>query len=143
MSCRSVLTIQPALLLRSPATSHASRRSGPQYRGLHSSTFQLNLGALYGIGGARKDCVARIKGVLWGMWGVKGVSLCQTRLKFSWEVNECKPLPQYTPDSAVFRRCNAGYQGRRHPPMSQLHRLFARGLLVPVYPRTIAACPKP
>jgi hypothetical protein len=32
-------------------------------RGLHSSTFQLNLSALYGIGGARTGCVARIKGV--------------------------------------------------------------------------------
>jgi len=29
-------------------------------RGLHSSTFQLNLSALYGIGGARRGCVARI-----------------------------------------------------------------------------------
>ena len=33
-------------------------------RGLHSSTFQLNFSALYGIGGARRDCVARVKGVL-------------------------------------------------------------------------------
>ena len=32
-------------------------------RGLHSSTFQLNLSALYGIGGSRRDCVARVKGV--------------------------------------------------------------------------------
>ena len=32
-------------------------------RGLHSSTFQLNLSALYGIGGARMGCVARVKGV--------------------------------------------------------------------------------
>jgi len=32
-------------------------------RGLHSSTFQLNLSALYGIGGARRGCVARVKGV--------------------------------------------------------------------------------
>jgi len=34
-------------------------------RGLHSSTFQLNLSALYGTGGARKGCVARVKGVFW------------------------------------------------------------------------------
>ena len=33
-------------------------------RGLHSSTFQLNLSALYGIGGARRGCVARVMGVL-------------------------------------------------------------------------------
>jgi hypothetical protein len=31
---------------------------------LHSSTFQLNLSALYEIGGARRGCVARVKGVL-------------------------------------------------------------------------------
>ena len=32
-------------------------------RGLHSSTVQLNLSALYGIGGARRGRVARVKGV--------------------------------------------------------------------------------
>jgi len=36
-------------------------------RGLHSFTFQLNLSALYGIGGARRGCVARVKGVLRGV----------------------------------------------------------------------------
>jgi len=36
-------------------------------RGLHSSTFQLNLSALYGRGGARRGCVARVKGVLGGV----------------------------------------------------------------------------
>jgi len=39
----------------------------PLIRGLHSSTFQLNLSALYGIGGVRRDCVARVKGVLGGL----------------------------------------------------------------------------
>jgi hypothetical protein len=33
-------------------------------RGLHSFTSQLNLSDVYGIGGARKGCVARDKGVL-------------------------------------------------------------------------------
>ena len=33
-------------------------------RGLHSFTFQLNLRGLYGIGGARRGCVAHVKGVL-------------------------------------------------------------------------------
>jgi tetratricopeptide (TPR) repeat protein len=42
-------------------------------RGLDSSTFQLNLSALYGIGGARRGCTARVKGVLGGVQGVKGV----------------------------------------------------------------------
>ena len=32
-------------------------------RGLHSFTSQLNLSAFYGIGGARRGCVARVKGV--------------------------------------------------------------------------------
>jgi len=41
----------------------------PVCRSLHSFTSQLNLSALYGIGGARKDCVARIKGVLRGAYG--------------------------------------------------------------------------
>jgi len=36
-------------------------------RGLHSSTFQLNLSALYGIGGALRGCAARVKGVLGGV----------------------------------------------------------------------------
>jgi len=35
-------------------------------RGSHSSTFQLNLSALYGIRGARRGCGARVKGVLGG-----------------------------------------------------------------------------
>ena len=57
----------------------ASQQPAPS-RDLHSSTFRLNLSALYGIGGARRDCVARGKGVL---GGVQGVLLCQTRLKLS------------------------------------------------------------
>jgi hypothetical protein len=36
-------------------------------RGLHSNTFQLNLRALYGIGVARRVCLARVKGVLGGV----------------------------------------------------------------------------
>jgi len=39
----------------------------PAFRGLHSSTFQLNLSAFHGIGGARRDCVAHVKGVLGGV----------------------------------------------------------------------------
>jgi hypothetical protein len=34
----------------------------PRARGLHSFTSQLNLSAFYGIRGARRGCVARIKG---------------------------------------------------------------------------------
>ena len=69
-------------------------------RGLHSSTFQLNLRVLYGIGVARRHCVARIEGVLGGIYGEKGLFLCQTRLKLSCEVNECKPLVETRVKSA-------------------------------------------
>jgi hypothetical protein len=34
--------------------------------GLHSFTSQLKLSAFYGIGGARRGCVAHVKGVFWG-----------------------------------------------------------------------------
>jgi len=44
------------------AVSFFSRQ--PPTRGLHPSTFQLNLSAFYGIGGARRGRVARVKGVL-------------------------------------------------------------------------------
>jgi len=39
----------------------------PLGRGLHSSTFQLNLGTLNGIAGARRGCVSRMKGVIGGV----------------------------------------------------------------------------
>ena len=39
----------------------------PPTRGLHSLTSQLNLSAFCGIVGARRDCVARVKGVLGGV----------------------------------------------------------------------------
>jgi len=42
----------------------------PVGRGLHSSTFQLNLSALNGIGRAHRGCLARVKGVLVGVQGV-------------------------------------------------------------------------
>ena len=38
--------------------------------GSHSSTFQLNLSALYGRGGARRGCVARVHGAFAGVYGV-------------------------------------------------------------------------
>jgi hypothetical protein len=44
---------------------------------------RLNLSALNAIGGARRDCVARVQGVLGGVQGVLGVFICQTRHKLS------------------------------------------------------------
>jgi hypothetical protein len=48
----------------------AGAGAGAGGRGLHSLTSQLNLSALYGIGGARRGCVARVRGVLEGVQGV-------------------------------------------------------------------------
>jgi hypothetical protein len=48
----------------SDATAAASSDAG---RGLHSSTFQLNLSATHGIGGARGGSVARGEMVLGGV----------------------------------------------------------------------------
>jgi hypothetical protein len=42
----------------------ASLRAAPLPKGLHSSTFLLNLSAVYGIGGARRGHVARVQGSL-------------------------------------------------------------------------------
>ena len=70
-------TAAPAILRAAP------RSVAVRGRGVHSFTSQLNLSALYGIGGARRGCVARVKGVLGGVYGVKGVSVCQARLKLS------------------------------------------------------------
>jgi len=42
----------------------------PSTRGLHPSTSQLNLSALYGIGGAHRGCEARTKVVLGGVQAV-------------------------------------------------------------------------
>ena len=41
----------------------------PYGRGLHSFTSQLNLSALFEIGGARRGCVALVKGVSGGCVG--------------------------------------------------------------------------
>ena len=82
----SSVSIDPAKFaaLCAPTSLHS--------RGLHSFTSQLNLSAFCGIGGARRDCVARVKGVSGGVYGVQGVFVCQTRLKLSRKVDECKPL---------------------------------------------------
>ena len=72
-------------ILRIPYTQGTRGRSlwWIHSRGLNSFTSQLNLSASYGIGGARKDCVARVKGVLGGVYGVWGAFVCQTRPKLS------------------------------------------------------------
>ena len=46
------------------------RGPGMTGRGLHSLTSQLNLSAIYETGGARRNCVAHVKGVLGGIFRV-------------------------------------------------------------------------
>jgi len=49
------------------ASAQSSANLGFAGRGLHSSTFRLNLSALYGIWDAHRGCVARVEGVLGGV----------------------------------------------------------------------------
>jgi len=73
----------------------------PTGRGLHSSTFQLNVSAFCGIGVAWRVCLGvimrvifrRCRGDVGGSWGCTGCISCQIRLRFSLKVDECKPLP--------------------------------------------------
>ena len=57
---------QEGVQLRAGPTAPGARAAG---RGLHSSNFQLILSAVYGIGGARRGCVARVNGVSGGVEG--------------------------------------------------------------------------
>ena len=43
-------------------------------RGLHSSTFRLNVSSLCGIRGAFRGCLGGVYGVLWGIRGYQGAS---------------------------------------------------------------------
>jgi hypothetical protein len=62
--------IRRLLVTGRPSASFALPRADPHARGLHSSTFQLNLSALYGIGDARRRCAVRVQGVFGGVEGV-------------------------------------------------------------------------
>ena len=63
-------------------------------RGLHSSTFRLNVSAFCGTGGAFRGCLGGAQEVNGGITGCLrvGCILCQKRLRLSWKVDECKPL---------------------------------------------------
>jgi hypothetical protein len=66
-------SVSPCLIVAAQVVKQREVRRAQQLpvaRGLHSSTFQLNLSALYGIGAARRDCVAHVQGVLGGVGGV-------------------------------------------------------------------------
>jgi hypothetical protein len=52
-------------------------------RGLHSSTFRLNVSALCGIGGAFRGCLGVVYGVSGGIGGRLGCISCQKRLRLS------------------------------------------------------------
>ena len=62
MSVYDVLSVTHCSLPHgaAPACCGAEGAGG---RGLHPSTFRLNLSAFYGKGGARRGCEARFKGV--------------------------------------------------------------------------------
>jgi len=56
---------------------HPHLRSGVVSRGLHSFTFQLNVSAFHGRGGARRGCLRGVyggfggcHGAFQGIWGV-------------------------------------------------------------------------
>jgi len=53
-------------------------------RGLHSSTFRLNVSAFYGIGSAFRGCfTGGVQGVSGGLRGCPRCVLCQKRLRLS------------------------------------------------------------
>jgi len=64
VACTSSATPHPSRScpMRESASVSAQEEL-PTFRGLHSFTFQLNFSALYGIGGARRGCTARVRGV--------------------------------------------------------------------------------
>jgi len=66
--------------------------SGSVGRGLHSTTFQLNISAFCGIGGVFMGCHWGVKEVSWGDRRCVGCMVCQEGLKLSSKVDECKPL---------------------------------------------------
>jgi len=65
----------------------ATSGSKPGIRGLRTSTFQLNVSAFCGIGGALRDCLgvvfAGVEEVSGGVGGFKGCVSCQMRLRLS------------------------------------------------------------
>ena len=62
-------------------------------RGSHLSTFRLNVSAFYGIGGAIRGYQGVDEEVFGAIMRCPGCILCQKRLRLSWELNECTPLP--------------------------------------------------
>ena len=66
----------------------------PRGRALHSFAFRLNVSAFCGIGGAIRGYQGIVQGVLGVTMKCVGCILCQKRLRLSWKVDECKPLPR-------------------------------------------------
>ena len=56
---RNICQALPDSDASTPRTQRPAAAAAPRPRGLHGSTFQLTLSALYELGGARRDCVAR------------------------------------------------------------------------------------
>jgi hypothetical protein len=102
------IPVPPAPTSRAPGTHPERRRhmswnptgscapaptAAPPARGLHSSTFQLNLSAFCGIGVAFRGCFEGVWGVIGDAKGYFGCISCQKWLILSWKLDECKPLP--------------------------------------------------
>ena len=68
--CKPLAVGERAVVRVAPEYAYLHPSAAKRGRGLHSFTSELNLSAFNGIGGARRDCVARVKGVLGGIYGV-------------------------------------------------------------------------
>jgi len=89
--CGGPCWLAVAAYARGTAGPRAALRVGG--RGFHSSTSQLNVSTLCGIGGALRGCIEGVfKGCQGVLGGVQGVLSFQKRLKLSCKVDECKPL---------------------------------------------------
>jgi len=114
---------------------HAVRgvqRARPEARGLHSSTFQLNVSAFYSIGGALRGCLGSVLVVVGDYRGYLGCILCQKRLRLSLEVDECEPLPETLAERALLLAAKvlARYQGLTHVHFSAQPKPFRSHLPV-------------
>ena len=73
----------------------------PRGRGLHTPTFRLNVSAFCGIGGAINGCSGGVRQAFGDIRPCHGCILCQKRLRLSWTMDECKPLPRGEPHAEV------------------------------------------
>jgi len=82
---------------RSPMSTRlaglTSRWMMPMSRDLHSFTFELNVSTFYVWVGRLGVCSGGFRAQKGVSGGFQGVFSCQKRLRLSWKVDECKPVP--------------------------------------------------